>query len=111
MPYNYLIDSSNREGFKLDLENAILIVDEAHNIKSFAEESSNFIITLEQLKNCLKELEWIEGSLSEDQNTGPGIDITRSFINHWSNFIQHKKHAEGIIEITASGFPPNSIVL
>jgi Rad3-related DNA helicase len=33
MPYNYLLDGSNREGQGVDLENAILIVDEAHNIK------------------------------------------------------------------------------
>lgn len=66
MPYNYLLDGQSREGLKVDLENAILIIDEAHNIKSFAEESSNFKITLETLKHCLKELEWIEGSLRED---------------------------------------------
>jgi len=88
-----------------------LIIDEAHNIKQFAEESSNFKITLETLKHCLKELEWIEGSLREDQNTGPGIEITRDFVTHWSNFIQHKKHSEGIIDINYPGFPLDAIVL
>ncbi len=87
MPYNYLLDGPNREGQGVDLENAILIVDEAHNIKQFAEENSNFRITLETIKNCLKELEWVEGSLSEEQNTGPAIEITRNFVNHWKNFI------------------------
>jgi hypothetical protein len=50
----------------LSLENAIIIIDEAHNIKSFAEESSNFKFPLETLKSCLKELAWIEAGLRDD---------------------------------------------
>jgi Rad3-related DNA helicase len=56
MPYNYLLDDKYREGAKIDLKNCIIIIDEAHNIKGFAEECSNFSITTEQLKSCLKEL-------------------------------------------------------
>lgn len=61
MPYNYLLDQSSRDGVQLDLKNSIIIIDEAHNINSFAEECSNFEISVELLKNCLKELDWIEG--------------------------------------------------
>jgi Rad3-related DNA helicase len=32
MPYNYLLDSGFREGLKLRMNRAILIVDEGHNI-------------------------------------------------------------------------------
>jgi Rad3-related DNA helicase len=49
MPYNYLMDDESREGSNLDLTNAILIIDEAHNIKSFSEEISNFLISEETL--------------------------------------------------------------
>jgi len=47
LPYNYLLDDQSREGLNLSLNNAIIIVDEAHNIKSFAEECSNFEITMD----------------------------------------------------------------
>jgi Rad3-related DNA helicase len=63
MPYNYLMDEDNREGSNLDLANAILIIDEAHNIKNFAEKISNFSISTDKLKSVLKELTWIEDSL------------------------------------------------
>jgi regulator of telomere elongation helicase 1 len=63
MPYNYLMDDDSREGSNLDLANAILIIDEAHNIKSFAEEISNFSISADTLNSVLKELTWIEDSL------------------------------------------------
>lgn len=49
MPYNYLFLNENREAQevgKIDLENAIVIIDEAHNIKSFAEEQGRRSISL-----------------------------------------------------------------
>lgn len=32
MPYNYLVDSSTRASLNINLENSILIFDEAHNL-------------------------------------------------------------------------------
>ena len=49
MPYNYLFLNESREAQevgKIDLENAIVIIDEAHNIKSFAEEQGMAAISL-----------------------------------------------------------------
>ena len=34
MPYNYLIDPSTRRSLSVDLEGAVLIFDEAHNLVS-----------------------------------------------------------------------------
>lgn len=34
MPYNYLVDSMIRQTLKIDLSNAIIIFDEAHNLVS-----------------------------------------------------------------------------
>lgn len=42
MPYNYLIDTGMREGFKLDLTGAIIIIDEAHNLGEAAEQAQSF---------------------------------------------------------------------
>lgn len=32
MPYNYLLDSSMRKNFNIDLGRSIIIIDEAHNV-------------------------------------------------------------------------------
>ena len=62
MPYNYLFE--DLEQFSLSLENAILIIDEAHNIQSFAEDKSNFELSVTSLKDCLKELDWLSSGQS-----------------------------------------------
>ena len=37
MTYNYLLDTDIRENLKINLENSIVIIDEAHNIIETAE--------------------------------------------------------------------------
>ncbi|KAK6588019.1 helicase [Cryptosporidium xiaoi] len=42
LPYNYLLDSITRQNLKMDLRNSILILDEAHNLESVAEEAYSY---------------------------------------------------------------------
>ena len=42
MPYNYLLDSKINSVYRLELEDSILIFDEAHNVEGVTEESSGF---------------------------------------------------------------------
>ncbi|KAH8739379.1 helicase [Cryptosporidium ryanae] len=42
LPYNYLLDSITRQNLKIDLRNSILILDEAHNLESVAEEAYSY---------------------------------------------------------------------
>lgn len=109
MPYNYLLDDKYREGAKIDLKNCIIIIDEAHNIKGFAEECSNFSITTEQLKSCLKELQWIDSC--EEAGCDLEIETVRSLVNHWIHFIKDSDVSDDIVEIKEKGFPSNAIVL
>ena len=37
MPYNYLLDPHIRKLMEIDLEKAVIIMDEAHNVENFAE--------------------------------------------------------------------------
>ena len=46
MPYNYLIDPRIRDNYKIRFENAIIIIDEAHNIEKVAEDVASFEIPL-----------------------------------------------------------------
>jgi fanconi anemia group J protein len=43
MPYNYLIDPTVRESMKLNLADAVVIIDEAHNIESVCCEVRNIL--------------------------------------------------------------------
>jgi regulator of telomere elongation helicase 1 len=46
MPYNYLIDPKIREYYKIDYENSIIIIDEAHNIEQVSEEVASFDLNM-----------------------------------------------------------------
>ena len=56
MPYNYLVDEKIRENFDIDYKNAIVIVDEAHNIGGAWEEVSSININDKKLESMLFEL-------------------------------------------------------
>ncbi|EDO08439.1 Helicase C-terminal domain family protein [Babesia bovis T2Bo] len=44
LPYNYLLSPISRDAMDIVLDNAVLIIDEAHNIESVAESSAGFTI-------------------------------------------------------------------
>ena len=83
MPYNYLflLDARSTDDQPIiDIENSIIIVDEAHNIRAFAEDQGSFEISDQQLETCLEELKWIE---EEGKEGGREIDIVRDLTTHW----------------------------
>jgi len=41
MPYNYLIDPKIRKHLTLNLEGSIIMIDEAHNLPSVAEDAAS----------------------------------------------------------------------
>ena len=44
IPYNTLLHSSTREACKIQLENSVVIIDEAHNVLETIGTSSHFLI-------------------------------------------------------------------
>ena len=56
MPYNYLIDPKIRDNFKINYENSIIILDEAHNIEKVSEDVASFEISLNMFSAVLGEL-------------------------------------------------------
>lgn len=56
MPYNYLIDPILRKSQEIDLNNAIVIFDEAHNLEASCAEATSFSLTNLQISACLDEL-------------------------------------------------------
>jgi len=56
MPYNYLLDPKIRENFKVNYENAVVIIDEAHNVEHVSEQVASFEISIHQFGCILREL-------------------------------------------------------
>ncbi|KFH69534.1 hypothetical protein MVEG_04345 [Podila verticillata NRRL 6337] len=54
-PYNYLIDPSIRKAMDIDLDNAIVILDEAHNIESTSRDAGGLDVQHEDLKQANRE--------------------------------------------------------
>lgn len=49
-PYNYICDPGIRNALGIDLRNAVIVMDEAHNIEDVAREVGSFEITNEKLE-------------------------------------------------------------
>ncbi|GIX61302.1 DNA repair helicase, putative [Babesia caballi] len=44
LPYNYLLSPISRDAMDIQLDNAVLIIDEAHNVEAVAEEAASFAL-------------------------------------------------------------------
>lgn len=56
MPYNYLTDHNTFGIYKDDIENAIIIFDEAHNVLGAASDGYSFQVTLDMIGLAINEL-------------------------------------------------------
>jgi regulator of telomere elongation helicase 1 len=57
MPYNYILDVKNRRAHGVDLQGAIVIIDEAHNIEKVCEDSASFDLSSLDLSHCLQDID------------------------------------------------------
>ena len=65
MPYNYLLDRQIRIKSKVKVSDAIIIIDEAHNISQAAEEAMSFQINTDQLEKIEYELCYLLSKLDK----------------------------------------------
>ncbi|KAJ1547570.1 Fanconi anemia group J protein [Nowakowskiella sp. JEL0078] len=68
VPYNYIIDPQIREASEIDLQNSIVIIDEAHNIEVTCMESGSFEISEQQLRIIQEEISGILGRLTNQED-------------------------------------------
>ena len=74
MPYNYLLDADVRRGLDIVWSEAVVVVDEAHNLESAAADSMSFSLTAGKLAKAIKEAERAyETKLTYDDDSGEGI--------------------------------------
>ena len=60
MPYNYIMDPRIRGLLEIRLNQAILVIDEAHNIESTAEEGCSYTFSTMDLASSLQELDYLQ---------------------------------------------------
>jgi len=74
MPYNYLLDESVRQGLDIKWSDAVVIVDEAHNLEASAADSMSFSLTAAKLAKAIEETTKAhETKLTIDDDTDEGI--------------------------------------
>lgn len=56
MPYNYLLDPRMRKANKIELQNTIIILDEAHNVEKMCEESASTSVSSTQLALAIEDV-------------------------------------------------------
>ena len=81
-PYNYLIDKQARRAQNIDVSNAVIIFDEAHNLESSCNESTSFDISSYEIATAIHEVDgvkWIiNHSLDEEELTEDCLDVLKS---------------------------------
>eukprot|EP00002_Diphylleia_rotans_P000223 TRINITY_DN10114_c0_g1_i1.p1 TRINITY_DN10114_c0_g1~~TRINITY_DN10114_c0_g1_i1.p1 ORF type:complete len:548 (+),score=68.82 TRINITY_DN10114_c0_g1_i1:68-1711(+) len=65
IPYNYLVDSNTRDSLHLDLKDAIIVLDEAHNIEGVCSDVASFDLTAADVAHCIEEVGFCLKSLVE----------------------------------------------
>ncbi|XP_015438136.1 PREDICTED: regulator of telomere elongation helicase 1 homolog, partial [Dufourea novaeangliae] len=56
LPYNYILDPKARRSQGIDLQNSIILLDEAHNIEKTCEEAASFQISSTDIAMCIDEI-------------------------------------------------------
>ena len=63
MPYNYILSDSIRENLHLDLKDAVIIFDEAHNIVDSCEQLASSELTEDTVRKALVEFNQIKDTI------------------------------------------------
>lgn len=65
IPYHYILTPSIRRKLPLQIENSIVIFDEAHNLERICEEIMSFKLSVDKLHQCEKLLLKLEANYRE----------------------------------------------
>ena len=72
LPYNYVINPKLLKSFKLDMTNAIVIFDEAHNIEQVCQDAASTSLASSEIKACIEDIDFVIQYLYDsDDNHGP----------------------------------------
>ncbi|KAK1124462.1 hypothetical protein K0M31_006814 [Melipona bicolor] len=66
MPYNYLLDSKSRRTQGIDIQNNVILLDEAHNIEKTCEEAASLQICSTDIAMCIDEITAVMEDMASD---------------------------------------------
>ena len=67
-PYNYLLDPVIRHAMDINLKDAVVIIDEAHNVEDVSREAASFVLTEEDIINTIENLERLISRKALEEN-------------------------------------------
>lgn len=68
MPYNYLLDAKILKSFKINLNGAVIILDEAHNVEKVCEDAASILFSSSDITNCINEITHLMKTLEKDED-------------------------------------------
>ncbi|CCF56472.1 hypothetical protein KAFR_0B01730 [Kazachstania africana CBS 2517] len=98
LPYQYLLSEQTRRIMNLDLQNSIVIIDEAHNLIDTINSIHSNEVSLAELKICNKGLQLYLNNFKKRLNPGNRVNILKliKLINVFIEFITKKFTKPGI---------------
>jgi regulator of telomere elongation helicase 1 len=103
VPYNYLLDASIRSTLKIEWDNAVIIIDEAHNLEQVASDASSFSINSTEISQCIGELQNVLRILQAD-DAGGKLASTSAKAERVAPGSVAKPSAQSVVNILKSVF-------
>ncbi|KAI4490712.1 hypothetical protein M0804_003656 [Polistes exclamans] len=88
MPYNYLLDSKTRRMQGIEVQNNVILLDEAHNVEKVCEEAASLQISSTDIAMCIDEITAVMTNIStENKDNESEIDfLSQDSINVQKDF-------------------------
>ncbi|OXU25960.1 hypothetical protein TSAR_015750 [Trichomalopsis sarcophagae] len=94
MPYNYLLDPKTRKNQGIELQNNVVLLDEAHNVEKMCEEAASLQISSTDIAVCIDEITHVMKDMANETND-------QDFLSEGSNAAQKDFSAEDLCILKA----------
>ncbi|XP_014223944.1 regulator of telomere elongation helicase 1 homolog [Trichogramma pretiosum] len=74
MPYNYILDPKTRKTQGIDLNNNVILLDEAHNVEKMCEEAASLQISSTDIAVCIDEITYVMEAMAKEEENPPDFN-------------------------------------
>ena len=89
-PYNYIIHPQIRSSCAINLKNAVVIFDEAHNIEDVCRDAASLELSFDTLDECLKIIN-AALSRSNEPSYKQNLAILRKLVQGWFQWLSNSE--------------------